>query len=83
MNDGSASHIVREHKEEIDGRAAWHALKDWYEGKTTSGDIAKTCRLKLQALELTVKGDANMYINEFIRFKNQLEGMTEGEHSAT
>ena len=41
-NDGSASHIVRGHKEERDGRAAWHALKDWYEGKKTSGDIAKT-----------------------------------------
>ena len=24
-NDGSASHIVRGHKEEKDGRAAWHA----------------------------------------------------------
>jgi len=58
-------------------------LKDWYEDKTTSGDIAKTCRLKLQALELTPKGDANMYINEFIRFKNQLEDMNEGEHPAT
>ena len=32
-NDGSASHIVRGHKEERDGRAAWYALKDWYEGK--------------------------------------------------
>ena len=77
-NDGSASHIVRGHKEDRDGRAAWHALKDWYEGKTTSGDIAKACRFKLQALELTPKGDANMYINEFIRFKNQLEDMNEG-----
>ena len=60
-----------------------YALKDCYESKTTSGDIAKTCRLKLQALELTQKGDANMYINEFIRFKNQLEDMNEGEHPAT
>ena len=57
-NDGPASHIVRGHKEERDGRAAWHSLKDWYEGKTTSGDIAKTCRLKLHALELMPKGDA-------------------------
>ena len=54
-------------------------MKDWYESKTTSSDIAKTCRLKLQALELTPKGDANMYINEFIRFKNQLEDMNEEE----
>ena len=28
-------------------------------------------------------GDANMYINEFIRFKNQLEDMNEEEHPAT
>jgi hypothetical protein len=82
-NDGSASHIVKQHKNEKDGRAAWHSLKDWYEGKTTSGDIAKTCRMKLQALQLTPKGDANMYINEFIHFKNQLEDMDEGEHPAT
>ena len=34
-NDGSASHIARGQKAERDGRAAWHALKDWYEGKTT------------------------------------------------
>jgi len=53
-------------------------LKDWYEGKTTSGDIGKTCRMKLQALQLTPKGNANMYINEFIHFKNQLEDMNEG-----
>jgi len=46
-NDGSASHILRGHKDERDGRAACHALKDWYEGKTTSGGISKTCRLKL------------------------------------
>ena len=52
-------------------------MKDWYEGKTTSGDIAKTCRLKLQALQLTPKGDTNMDINEFIRFKNQLEDLNE------
>ena len=39
--------------------------------------------MKLQALELTPKGDANMYINEFIRFKNQLEDMNEGEHPET
>ena len=58
-------------------------MKDWYKGKTTSGDITKTYRLKLQALELTTKGDTNMYINEFIRFKNQLEDMNEGEHPAT
>ena len=58
-------------------------LKDWYEGKTTSGDIAKTCRMKLQALQLTPKGNANMYINEFIHFKNQLEDMDEGECPAT
>jgi len=50
INDGSSSQIVRGHKEERDGRAAWYALKDWYEGKTTTGDIAKTCRLKLQYL---------------------------------
>jgi len=60
-------------------------LKVWYEGKTTSGDIAKTCRLRLQALELTPKGNANMHIHEFIRFKikNQLEDMNEGGHPAT
>ena len=57
-------------------------MKDWYEGKTTSGDIAKTCRLKLQKLELMPKADAHMYINEFIWFKNQLEDMGEGEHPA-
>ena len=74
-NDGSASHIVSGQEEERDGRAAWYALKDWYEGKSTSGDIAKACRLKLQALELTPKGEASMYINEFVWFKNQLEDM--------
>jgi len=58
-------------------------LKDWYEGRTTSGNIAKTCRLKFQALELTPKGDANMCINEFNRFKNQLEVMNEGGCPAT
>jgi len=82
-NDGSASHIVRGHEEERNGGAAWHTLKDWYESKTTSSDIAKTCRLKLQALELTPKGDANMYVSEFIRFMNQLEDMNEGEHPAS
>ena len=69
---------LSENTKKGDGRAAWHALKDWYKGKTTSGDIAKTCRLKLQALEFTPKGDANMYINEFIRFKNQLEDIRRG-----
>jgi hypothetical protein len=82
-NDGSASHIVKQHEEARDGRAAWYSLKDWFEGKTTSGDIAKTCRIKLQALELMPKGDANIYINDFIRLKNQLESMDEGEHPAT
>jgi len=82
-NEGSASHIVKNHKTTMDGRAAWHSLKDWYEGRTTSGDIAKTCRTKLLALELNPKGDANEYINEFIRLKEQLEDIGEGERSAT
>ena len=34
-NDGSASHIVKQHKNERDKRATWHSLEDWYEGKTT------------------------------------------------
>jgi hypothetical protein len=82
-NDGAASHIVKKHKVMKDGRAAWLSLKDWYEGKTMAGDIAKTCRVKLQALELTPKGDANTYINEFIRLKDQLEETGEGERPAT
>jgi hypothetical protein len=82
-NEGSASHIVKHHRATMDGRAAWQSLKDWYEGRTTSGDIAKTCRTKLLALELNPKGDANAYINEFIRLKEQLEDMGEGERSAT
>ena len=82
-NDGAASHIVKKYKVLQDGRAAWMALRDWYEGKTMSGDIAKTCRVKLQALELTAKGDANQYINEFIRLKDLLEETGEGERATT
>ena len=82
-NDGAASHIIKQHKVMKDGRAAWVALKDWYEGKTMAGDIAKTCRVKLQALELLPKGDANTYINEFIKLKDQLEEAGEGERPAT
>jgi hypothetical protein len=77
-NDGSASHIVKRHKVMRDGRAAWQSLVEWYEGRTVAGDIAKTCRVKLQALELTPKGDANGYINEFIRLRDQLEEAGEG-----
>ena len=82
-NDGSASHIVRAHEEKRGGRAAWHSLKAWYEGKTTSGDIAKTCRIKLQALELMPQGNANRYIDKFIHYKNQLEDMGQGECPAS
>jgi len=82
-NEGSASHIVKHHRATMDGRAAWQSLKDWFEGRTTSGDIAKTCRTKLLALELNPKGDANAYINEFIRLKEQLEDMGEEERLAT
>ena len=82
-NNGAASHIVKQHKVLKDGRAAWLALKDWYEGKIMVGDIAKTCRIKLQALELLPRGDANTYINEFIRLKDQLEEAGEGERPTT
>jgi hypothetical protein len=82
-NEGSASHIVKNHKVLKDGKAAWNALKEWYEGKVMAGDIAKTCRVKLQALELGPKGDANTYINEFIRLKDLLEEAGEGERPAT
>ena len=78
-NDGSASHIVKKHKVMKDGRAAWQSLVESYEGKTVAGDITKTCRVKLQALELNPKGDANSYINEFIRLRDQLEDAGEGE----
>jgi len=40
-------------------------------------------QIEVAVLELTPKGDANMYINDFIRFKNQLEELNEGEHHAT
>jgi len=82
-NEGSASHIVKRHKELRDGRAAWQSLVEWYEGRVVAGDIAKTCRVKLQALELNPKGDTNSYINEFIRLKDQLEDTGEGERPAT
>ena len=82
-NDGAASHIVKKCKVLKDGRAAWLALKEWYEGKTMAGDIAKTCRAKLQALELLPKGDVNHYINEFIRLKDLLEETGEGERATT
>jgi hypothetical protein len=39
--------------------------------------------VKLQALELTPKGDANGYINEFIRLRDQLEEAGEGECPTT
>ena len=82
-NDGSASHIVKKFKVLKDGRAAWSALRDWYEGKTMAGDIAKTCRVKLQALELGPKGDANHYINEFICLRDLLDETGEGERATT
>ena len=40
-------------------------------------------QIEVAVLELTPKGDANMYINDFIRFKNQLEDINEGEDPAT
>ena len=76
-------HIVKHHRATMDGRAAWHSLKDWYEGRATSSDVSKTCHTKLLGLELNPKGDANTYINEFIRLKEQLEDMGEGECPAT
>jgi len=45
-------------------------LEGWNEGKTTSGDMAEIYRMKLQAFALMPKGDVNMYINEFIHYKN-------------
>ena len=82
-NEGAASHIVKRHKATMDGRAAWQSLVDWFEGVAVAGDIAKTCRTKLQALELNPKGNANTYINEFIRLRDQLEDTGEGERPAT
>lgn len=82
-NEGAASHIVKRHKETMDGRAAWQSLVDWFEGVAVAGDIAKTCRTKLQALELNPKGNTNTYINEFIRLRDQLEDTGEGERPAT
>ena len=82
-NDGAASHIVKKFKVLKDGRAAWMALRDWYEGKTMAGDIAKTCRVKLQALELGPKGDDHHYINEFIWLRDLLEETGEGERPTT
>ena len=71
-NEGSASHIVKNHRATMDGRAAWHSLKDWYEGRATSGDISKTCRTKLLALELNPKGDATLISTSLFASRSNL-----------
>ena len=54
-------------------------MKDWYEGKVVSGNIAKTARAKLDLLELVSKDKANMYIDTFLELKKQLEDVGENE----
>ena len=71
------------HKATMDGRATWQSLVDWFKGVAVAGEIAKTCRTKLQALELNPKGNANTYMNEFIRLHDQLEDTGEGERPVT
>ena len=58
-------------------------MKDWYEGKVVSGDIAKTAKVKLDILVLVPTGDANTYIDMFLELKKELEDVGENEHPNT
>ncbi len=82
-NQGSTSHLVKAHKINEDGRAAWRALVDWYEGTVESREIQKLTRTQLFALRLYPKQDANNHINKFIKYKDELELIGKGEQEST
>jgi hypothetical protein len=82
-NGGGASHVVRKYAAATDGHAAWRALLAWYEGPIMSGEIAKTLRSKLWALQLCSKDDVNKHINDFTLYMDQLKDLGREEREET
>jgi hypothetical protein len=85
-DDGSASHLVSQHKETQDGHLAWQALLGHFHGSKISIRTAKAIREKLSRLQFYEGTSARDYINKFQTWHRELELInngTEGYSAAT
>jgi hypothetical protein len=85
-DDGSASHLVSQHKETQDGHQAWQALLGHFHGSKISIRTAKAIREKLSRLQFYEGTSASDYINKFQTWHRDLERInngTEGYSAAT
>ena len=70
--DGSASHLVDQYKHSSDGRRAYLALVNWYEGDELTTETTEDIRSKLDKLILNTSNTASSYINDFQLYNKQL-----------
>ena len=80
--DGSASHLVDQYEESSDGRKAYLALVNWYEGDELTTETAEDVRSKLDKLFLTTSNTASSYINDFQLYNKQLMELNESYTSS-
>ena len=80
--DGSALHLVDQYEESSDGRRAYLALVNWYEGDELTTETAEDIRSKLDKLILTTSNTASAYINDFQLYNKQLLELNEAYTSS-
>jgi hypothetical protein len=80
-NQGYATHLLSENKD--DGHATWVAIRNWYNGESTSRRIIEHFRTKLSKLELDENTSASSFINDFIICHKRLDAKSEGVTAAS
>lgn len=75
--EGNAAHLVDQYEPERDGRKAYLALVNWYEGEKQVNSTAEDIRAKLERNFLTTKNPGTEYINKFQMYSKQLDDLGE------
>jgi hypothetical protein len=74
--------LIKQHKTNKDGHAAWAALLTWYDSNTIKNEIAESLQNKLELLKLHQGTSGSQYINQFLTWYNNLERIDGESYSA-
>ena len=63
---GTSHHLIKHHKGNNNGYAAWNALCEWYYGGAVKNETAHSLRYKLEIYCLTFASNAAQYFSNFL-----------------
>lgn len=72
LTDGSARHVLGNHRLKQDGQGAWIELTKWYDGENIQLSLAGNLKDQLFALKLKPGTDVEDYIKRFKNIVNEL-----------